>query len=82
MVCQNFEWHHGSPKRLRNSYEWCWKLNQWDLPVPESPSTENEAIYKALKTIYDNNKKGQAICNSLLVDSLEVNGKVKSLPLF
>ena len=69
-------------KRLRNSYEWCWKLNQWDLPVPESPSTENEAIYKALKTIYDNNKKGQAICNSLLVDSLEVNGKVKSLPLF
>ncbi|CAI5760716.1 unnamed protein product [Candida verbasci] len=34
-------------------YEWSWKLSKWDLPIPKTPKSENEVIYKVLKQIND-----------------------------
>lgn len=66
-------------RRLENSYEWCWKLNQWDLPASECPNTENEAIYNVLKSIHDNSEQKKLVCEKLLASSLNSKSNEKAI---
>ncbi|CAH2351301.1 serine/threonine-protein kinase Tel1p [[Candida] railenensis] len=54
-----------------SSYEWAWKLNCWDTPVPSSPFTENKIIYKTLKQIQDYPDKFESICNNSITEAFE-----------
>ncbi|CCH46977.1 hypothetical protein BN7_6584 [Wickerhamomyces ciferrii] len=40
-------------ERLKRSYEWSWKLGQWNLPASESPKSEDEFIYCCLKGVHE-----------------------------
>lgn len=31
-----------------SAYSWCWKLDQWDIPLPSEITTENELVYSIL----------------------------------
>jgi len=66
-------------KRLKNSYEWYWKLNQWDIPAAESPSTENESIYNALKSAYSGGAGSSQVCERLMISMLGKDLKIPSL---
>lgn len=33
------------------TYEWSWKLSLWDLPISDTPSTDNELIFNYLKRL-------------------------------
>lgn len=59
------------------SYEWAWKLNQWDIPVSKSSSSEKEVIYKTFKLINDNDKDKLKICQEGLIEL--VTNKVRFL---
>jgi ataxia telangiectasia mutated family protein len=37
----------------KNVFEWAWKLNRWDLPIPQECTSEHHIVYKALKQIHD-----------------------------
>lgn len=36
-----------------NSYEWAWKLNLWDIPLPETLEDKNSVVYSYFKLIHD-----------------------------
>ncbi|ODQ83227.1 hypothetical protein BABINDRAFT_6074 [Babjeviella inositovora NRRL Y-12698] len=50
------------------AYGWAWKLNQWDVVVPQKVETENKAIYKTLKMIHDYPSSALAACSKTLLD--------------
>lgn len=45
-------------------YEKSWKLNQWDLPSPESPESEHQAIYMTLKNVKESSREYELICHN------------------
>lgn len=44
--------HRLLPQDSDDDYQ-CWRLNQWDLPPPACPTTENGVIYSVLKHVHD-----------------------------
>lgn len=54
--------------RLSNSYDWCWKLDEWDLPSPETVASEGQAIYTLLKSL--RSQDDSAHTNDLCVDMI------------
>jgi ataxia telangiectasia mutated family protein len=40
-----------STSQLGNSYDWSWKLQEWDIPSPDIPETEGEVLYSLLKSL-------------------------------
>lgn len=52
------------------SYEWAWKLNRWELPIPRNAIGEHEVIYKALKQIHDYPKRALSICKDIALEVL------------
>lgn len=51
-----------------SSYEWAWKLNCWDTPIPSNSFTENKMIYKTLKQIQDYPDNFESICNNSITE--------------
>lgn len=41
------------PRDPAPDYHWAWTLNQWTLPSPVKPKTEDEVFYKVLKQLRD-----------------------------
>lgn len=41
-----------SSKDERGNREWGWKLNVWDIPLSENPSSDHEIIYNYLKRLH------------------------------
>lgn len=39
-------------KETSGNFEWSWKLNLWDLPFADEPSSDHELIYNYLKRIH------------------------------
>lgn len=37
----------------QNSYEWAWKLNLWEIPLPEERHGKHDTVYSYFKLIYD-----------------------------
>ncbi|KAI5963104.1 TEL1 [Candida pseudojiufengensis] len=56
-----------------NSFEWSWKLSQWNHPVPINPKDENEIIYKVLKQIHDFPSDQRSICDKSILEIMNDN---------
>ncbi|ODV84573.1 hypothetical protein CANARDRAFT_213456 [[Candida] arabinofermentans NRRL YB-2248] len=71
----NNEQRHDTPVNESKDqiYERAWKLNQWDIPTPDTLDSENKAIYSNLKMIHDslgNKSKVRAAVNQNLLSVL------------
>ncbi|ONH68729.1 Serine/threonine-protein kinase TEL1 [Cyberlindnera fabianii] len=66
--------------KLHNDYDWCWKLNRWDIAPPENPSTEGEMIYSTLRAMKERQAPViiQNLCQSLMLEVLN-HGDRKTL---
>lgn len=53
------------------AYERAWKLNQWDIPAPDNPMTEHQAIYKALKIVQADPINNADACKSVLCQLMD-----------
>ncbi|ODV93192.1 hypothetical protein PACTADRAFT_82550 [Pachysolen tannophilus NRRL Y-2460] len=53
-----------------DSFEWAWKLNQWDIPVSKKSASlsGNEQIYKTFKLLQDYPKDCSYICENSLCE--------------
>ncbi|KAG2733185.1 hypothetical protein G9P44_004175 [Scheffersomyces stipitis] len=51
-------------------YDWGWKLNSWDIPIPKDAITEQEIVYKVLKQVHDYPYRSLEVCQETLVDVL------------
>lgn len=61
---------------ISDSYEWCWKLNRWEMPIPCDSINEHEVIYKTLKQIHDYPIRSQDVCQDSLLDILHIKDKL------
>lgn len=52
------------------NYEWAWKLNTWEIPLPKRSVTEHEVIYKALKQCHDSVDTTPAVLQKCQLEAL------------
>lgn len=67
----------GEGSQISNEdYEWAWKLNNWDIPVPATglkpfeQFNEDILIYKTLKQIHDSPAISHKICQNSMLEVL------------
>ena len=62
-------------------FEWSWKLNQWNIPIPSSPNSNNEFIYKALKLIHDYPDQGTRMIEDIMLSNVDKKDSISKLKL-
>lgn len=63
------------------NYEWAWKLNTWDIPVPKRSVTEHEIIYKALKQCHDSFETAPEILQQCQLEAVSARDLLASSSL-
>ena len=53
-----------------NAFEWAWKLNRWDLPIPQKCNSEHQTIYKVLKQIHDFPTKSMDVLQDSILSTI------------
>lgn len=59
---------------IQPSYEWAWKLNQWEMPSKPANLNKNDAIYSYFHQINSSQAKAEITYSSIMSD-LVINGK-------
>lgn len=64
-----------------DSFDWSWKLNQWDLPIPNKLESGPSVIYGTLKQINDYPSKSLEICENTLLSLLDYKDELLGKPM-